>query len=99
MRLESRSFSDDGVIPAEYAFCAPDARTHATLSRNRNPHFAWSGVPAGAKSLAIVCHDPDVPSRGDDVRRRFTGADVRHAVEGHVLAQASSPVATRSIRR
>jgi Raf kinase inhibitor-like YbhB/YbcL family protein len=69
VKLESRSFNDGGVIPAEYAFCAPDARTHATLSKNRNPHLAWSNAPAGTKSFAIVCHDPDVPSRGDDVNQ------------------------------
>jgi hypothetical protein len=69
MKLNSSSFSDGGVIPAEYAFCAPDAKTHATLSANRNPHLAWTEVPVGTKSFAIVCHDPDVPSRGDDVNQ------------------------------
>jgi len=69
MRLASASFVDGGVIPAEYAFCAPDPATHATLSKNRNPHLAWSDVPSGTRSLAIVCHDPDVPSRGDDVNQ------------------------------
>jgi Raf kinase inhibitor-like YbhB/YbcL family protein len=69
MRLASTSFVDGGVIPAEYAFCAPDPATHAALSKNRSPHLAWSDVPAGTRSLAIVCHDPDVPSRGDDVNK------------------------------
>jgi Raf kinase inhibitor-like YbhB/YbcL family protein len=69
MQLASSSFRDGGVIPAEYAFCAPDAKTHATLSRNRNPQLAWSGAPAGTKSFALICHDPDVPSRGDDVNK------------------------------
>ena len=39
------------------------------LSANRNPDFAWSGAAAGHASLALVCHDPDVPSRGDDVNK------------------------------
>ncbi|HUP96762.1 MAG TPA: YbhB/YbcL family Raf kinase inhibitor-like protein [Usitatibacter sp.] len=69
MKLNSSSFSDGGVIPADYAFCAPDPSTHATLSTNQNPHLAWSDVPMGTKSFAIVCHDPDVPSRGDDVNQ------------------------------
>ena len=69
MKLTSSSFDDGGVIPAEYAFCAPDARTHATLSKNQNPHLAWMEVPVGTRSFAIVCHDPDVPSRGDDVNQ------------------------------
>jgi Raf kinase inhibitor-like YbhB/YbcL family protein len=40
-----------------------------TLSQNQNPHLAWTEVPLGTKSFAIVCHDPDVPSKGDDVNQ------------------------------
>jgi len=69
VKLTSRSFADGGVIPAAFAFCAPDAKTHATLSQNRNPELSWSGAPAGTKSIALVCHDPDVPSKGDDVNQ------------------------------
>jgi hypothetical protein len=69
MKLTSSSFADGGVIPAEFAFCAPDPRTRVTLSKNRNPNLTWSAVPVGTKSFAVVCHDPDVPSRGDDVNQ------------------------------
>ena len=69
MKLNSSSFDDNGVIPAEYAFCAPDPKSHVTLSKNLNPHLAWSEVPVGTRSFAIVCHDPDVPSKGDDVNK------------------------------
>ena len=69
MKLTSTSFADGGAIPAEFAFCAPDPKGHATLSKNRSPHLAWSDVPSGARSFAIVCHDPDVPSKGDDVNQ------------------------------
>jgi Raf kinase inhibitor-like YbhB/YbcL family protein len=69
MRLSSSSFQDGGVIPAEFAFCAPDPKTHVTLSGNRNPNLTWSGLPGGAKSIAVICHDPDVPSKGDDVNQ------------------------------
>lgn len=69
MKLASSSFADGGVIPAEFAFCAQDHATHVTLSKNRNPQLAWSGAPAGACSFAVICHDPDVPSRGDDVNQ------------------------------
>jgi Raf kinase inhibitor-like YbhB/YbcL family protein len=69
MQLTSTSFRDGGPIPAEFAFCAIDAKSHATLSQNRSPQLAWSGAPAGTRSFAIVCHDPDVPSRGDDVNQ------------------------------
>ena len=69
MKLTSSSFDDGGVIPAEYAFCAPHPSTRVALSKNLNPHLAWAEVPMGTKSFAIVCHDPDVPSKGDDVNQ------------------------------
>jgi Raf kinase inhibitor-like YbhB/YbcL family protein len=69
MQVTSASFREGGPIPAEFAFCAIDAKTHATLSQNRSPQLAWTDAPPGTKSFAIVCHDPDVPSRGDDVNQ------------------------------
>ena len=69
MKLTSSSFADGGAIPAEFAFCAIDPKTHSTLSKNRNPQLAWSDVPVGTKSFALACHDPDVPSKGDDVNQ------------------------------
>jgi Raf kinase inhibitor-like YbhB/YbcL family protein len=69
MILTTTAFAEGAPIPPEFAFGAMDAAAHVRLSANRNPDFAWTGVPAGAKSLAMICHDPDVPSRGDDVNQ------------------------------
>ena len=69
MKLTSESFADGKPIPAEFAFCKIDRATHATLSVNRNPQLTWRDVPAGAKSFALICCDPDVPSKGDDVNK------------------------------
>ena len=69
MKLTTTAFVDGGVIPSEFAFCGIDPVAHVKLSGNLNPDFAWSGLPAGTKSLALLCHDPDVPSRGDDVNK------------------------------
>jgi Raf kinase inhibitor-like YbhB/YbcL family protein len=69
MRLMTTAFADGQRIPAEFAFCAIDPKTHVRLSDNLNPNFAWSELPSGTRSLALVCHDPDVPSRGDDVNK------------------------------
>lgn len=69
MKLRSESFSDGAPIPGEFAFCVPAAEGHVALSANRNPHLAWSDLPQGTRSLALICHDPDVPSRGDDVNQ------------------------------
>lgn len=69
MKLWSDSFKDGAAIPGEYAFCVIDPATHVALSSNKNPHLAWSNVPAGTKSFALIVHDPDVPSQGDDVNQ------------------------------
>ena len=69
MELTTTAFADMGIIPADLAFCAIDPVNHVALSTNRNPDLAWRGVPAATKSLALLCHDPDVPSRGDDVNQ------------------------------
>ncbi len=69
MQLTSTSFADGQKIPGELAFCVPDAAHHVCLGKNLNPQLAWSDVPAGTRSFAIICHDPDVPSQGDDVNQ------------------------------
>jgi len=69
MKLSSMSFANNQRIPAEFAFGAPDGSGHVKLSDNRNPHFAWGDLPPGTKSLVLICHDPDVPSKGDDVNQ------------------------------
>ncbi|MDP5008352.1 MAG: phospholipid-binding protein, partial [Glaciimonas sp.] len=71
MKIWSDSFEDGKAIPGEFAFAVIDttSNTHIKLSTNRNPHFAWSGAPAGTKSFVLTCHDPDVPSEGEDVNK------------------------------
>lgn len=78
MKLWSNSFADNARIPGEFAFCVVHPTDHVTLSANRNPHLAWSDLPAGTRSLVLICHDPDVPSRGDDVNKegRVVPADL-----------------------
>ena len=69
MKLASTSFNDGQPIPGDYAFCTPDPAHHVCLGKNLNPQFSWSEVPAGTRSFALLCHDPDVPSQGDDVNQ------------------------------
>ncbi len=69
MQLTTTAFPDLGAIPGEFAFAVIDTAAHVRLSDNRNPDLAWSDLPAGTLSLALICHDPDVPSRGDDVNK------------------------------
>jgi Raf kinase inhibitor-like YbhB/YbcL family protein len=69
MRLISKSFADGHPIPSEFAFAAMDPDSHVSLSGNRNPHLEWDDAPKGTRSFALICHDPDVPSRPDDVNK------------------------------
>jgi phosphatidylethanolamine-binding protein (PEBP) family uncharacterized protein len=69
MRIWSDSFNEGGVIPPQCAFAVSDPDSRVRLSSNRSPHLAWDDVPAGTKSFVLICHDPDVPSVGDDVNQ------------------------------
>ena len=69
MHLTTTAFADMAPIPGEFAFAVIDPVAHVKLSANRNPDFAWRDVPPGTRSLALLCQDPDVPSRGDDVNQ------------------------------
>lgn len=69
MKLVSSSFADGQTIPGDFSLCIPDPAHHVCLGKNLNPHLAWSDVPTGTKSFVLICHDPDVPSRGDDVNQ------------------------------
>jgi phosphatidylethanolamine-binding protein (PEBP) family uncharacterized protein len=69
MKLWSNSWADTAPIPSRCAAGRLDGDSGVGFSDNLNPHLAWSGVPEGMKSFALICHDPDVPSRGDDVNQ------------------------------
>ena len=51
LELTSSAFAEGGAIPRQYT-CE---------GRDVSPPLAWSGVPPGAKSLALVVDDPDAP--------------------------------------
>jgi Raf kinase inhibitor-like YbhB/YbcL family protein len=51
MRLLSSAFADHDAIPRKYTCDGKDL----------SPPLAWSDVPPGAKSLALVIDDPDAP--------------------------------------
>jgi Raf kinase inhibitor-like YbhB/YbcL family protein len=69
MELWSNSFSDGDAIPGDFAFGLPDETDHVVFGPNLNPHLAWSGIPDGTRSLAVIVHDRDVPTRPDDVNQ------------------------------
>ena len=50
--LLSNDFTDGGTLP--------DAQVQA--KGNSSPHLRWSGAPAGTRSFAVTCYDPDAPT-------------------------------------
>ena len=69
MKLTSQSWINGDRIPARFAAGRLADDGTVGFSDNLNPHLAWSDLPAGTKSLVLICHDFDVPSRGDDVNQ------------------------------
>lgn len=69
MKVTIDGWSDGDPIPTKFAFGKIPQEGRFELSSNINPRIAWSGAPAGTRSFALICHDPDVPSRPDDVNQ------------------------------
>jgi len=51
MNLSSPAFAGGGEIPA----------TYTCEGQDRSPPLVWNGIPAGARSLALIVDDPDAP--------------------------------------
>lgn len=51
MQLTSPAFPQGAPIP----------RKHTGEGEDVSPPLAWSNVPNGVQSFALVCHDPDAP--------------------------------------
>jgi Raf kinase inhibitor-like YbhB/YbcL family protein len=69
MKLTSASFLPDKAIPEQFAFGAPDSVLHIRLAANHNPQLKWSGAPGQTRSFALICVDPDAPTKPDDVNK------------------------------
>jgi len=51
IQLSTFAFTEGAPIPAKYTCDGDDI----------SPPLKWSGVPQGAKSIALICDDPDAP--------------------------------------
>ena len=52
--VTSTSFKNDGMIPAKYSCEGTEV----------SPPLTITNIPAAAKSLALIVHDPDAPMKG-----------------------------------
>jgi hypothetical protein len=52
LHLASTAFANGQPIP----------RRHTADGQNLSPALQWSGLPPAAKSLALICDDPDAPA-------------------------------------
>ncbi len=68
--VEIKAWQEGQAIPSQFAFGRLDDNDEFALSDNHNPAIRWSGAPAGTKSFALLCYDPDVPSSGEDVNQK-----------------------------
>jgi Raf kinase inhibitor-like YbhB/YbcL family protein len=69
MKPWSDSWANGDRIGARYAAGRLDAQGGVGFSDNVNPHLAWGDLPGGTRSLVLICHDFDVPSKPDDVNK------------------------------
>lgn len=69
MKLWSPAWSNGEAIPERFAAGRLAADGRVVTGDNLSPPLAWSDLPAGTRSLALVCHDFDAPSSADDVNQ------------------------------
>ena len=98
MKLWSDSWPNGERIPQKYACGRLEGASATAFSDNVNPHLGWSELPPGTKSLVLICHDFDVPSKGDDVNQvgREIPADLPRVDFFHWLL-ADIPATTSAI--
>jgi Raf kinase inhibitor-like YbhB/YbcL family protein len=58
--VTSNSFKDGDYLGGEHILSADYG--FGCSGGNKSPHFAWSGAPAGTRSFAVTCFDPDAPT-------------------------------------
>lgn len=69
MRLTSKTFRDYTFMPDECAFGLLGPGKQYRDGPNLNPELAWSDLPPGTRSLALINDDLDVPTRLDTFNR------------------------------
>ena len=69
MKLWSDNWPNGNRIAERFAAGRLTGDEGVGFADNLNPHLAWNEMPEGTRSLVLICHDFDVPSKGDDVNQ------------------------------
>lgn len=69
MKLIVEGIDHGKPIPEKFAFGVQDPENHVRLGENLSPGIRWDDLPAGTKTLVLICVDDDVPTRPDDVNQ------------------------------
>jgi hypothetical protein len=69
MKLWSPAWSNGEPLPERFAAGRLADDGSVQFGDNLSPPLAWTDLPAGARSLVLVCHDFDAPSSADDVNQ------------------------------
>jgi Raf kinase inhibitor-like YbhB/YbcL family protein len=85
MKLSSPVFRNDGDIPSKYTCDGDDV----------SPPIAWSDVPADARSLALICDDPDAPKKDFSHWVIFNIPPKTGALPEHMAAKQELPDGSR----
>jgi Raf kinase inhibitor-like YbhB/YbcL family protein len=79
LRIHSTAFGDNEVIPRKYT---EDGDDHS-------PPLAWDDPPSGTQELALICDDPDAPTKEPWVHWViYKIPAATRALKEHVAAQA-----------
>jgi Raf kinase inhibitor-like YbhB/YbcL family protein len=85
MKLASPAFKHDGKIPSKYT-CDGD---------NVSPPIEWSDVPRDARTLALICDDPDAPKKDFSHWVLYNIPPETDALPEHIAATQELPDGSR----
>jgi Raf kinase inhibitor-like YbhB/YbcL family protein len=85
MRLTSPVFKHDGEIPSKYTCDGDDV----------SPPIEWSDIPSDARTLALICDDPDAPKKDFSHWVLFNIPPTAAALPEHVAARQELPDGSR----
>ena len=81
MKITSAAFRDDGEIPRKYTCDGEDI----------SPPIEWNDVPTEAKTVALICDDPDAPRKDFTHWVLFDRPAAARTLQEHVAPRQELP--------